>query len=51
MPPTQIHCDDPRSAQTIGTFRVARAELAIPLSTLEISPEEADFAELVLKSL
>lgn len=49
MPPTQIHCDDPRSAQTIGTFRVARAELAVPLNTLEISDMEADFSQLVLK--
>ncbi|KAL8736136.1 MAG: hypothetical protein Q9181_002526 [Wetmoreana brouardii] len=49
MPPTQIDCADPRSAQTIGAFRVARAELAIPLSTLEISSEEANFAQLVMK--
>jgi SAM-dependent methyltransferase len=49
MPPTQVHCLDPRSAQTIGTFRVARAELAIPINTLEVDIAEPDFSELVLK--
>ena len=49
MPPTQMHCEDPRSAQTIGTFRVARAELAVPLNTLEISVAEPNFSQLVMQ--
>ena len=49
MPPTQVRCVDPRSAQTIGMFRVIRAELAIPLITLEIEPTEADFFSHVMQ--
>ncbi len=37
--PAQIHCSDPRFGQTIGALRVARAELALPIHTLEISPQ------------
>ncbi|EHK97193.1 putative Phthiocerol synthesis polyketide synthase type I PpsC [Glarea lozoyensis 74030] len=49
MPPTQVACENPRSGQTIGTFRVARAELAIPIHTLEIDESESEFATLVMK--
>ncbi|KAL9079243.1 MAG: hypothetical protein Q9157_001861 [Trypethelium eluteriae] len=49
MPLTQVDCQDPRSAQTIGTLRVARAELAIPANTLEIDVAETDFSQLVMK--
>jgi SAM-dependent methyltransferase len=49
MPPTQVRCLDPHSAQTIGMFRVVRAELAIPFMTLEIDPTETDFFNLVMK--
>lgn len=48
MPHTQVSCQDPCSGQTIGMFRVARAELAIPIHTLEIDPAEMDFSELVM---
>ena len=47
MPPTQMNCVDPRSAQTVGMFRVVRAELAIPLFSLEIDVSEPKFTELV----
>ena len=49
MPPTQVNCEDPRSAQSVGLFRVARAELAIPINTLELDPAETEFSQLVLK--
>lgn len=49
MPHTQVSCQDPCSGQTVGMFRVARAELAIPIHTLEIDPAETDFSELVMK--
>lgn len=49
MPPTQVNCDDPRSAQTIGAFRVARAELSVQLNTLEIDTAEKEFSQLVMK--
>jgi SAM-dependent methyltransferase len=49
MPHSQLRCDDPRSAQTVGTFRVARAELAASLNTLEINPSEPQFSDLVIK--
>lgn len=51
MPPSQVNCKDPRSAQTIGVFRVLCAELAIPINTLEIDPAEADLSQLVMKVL
>ncbi|KAF2179542.1 hypothetical protein K469DRAFT_693922 [Zopfia rhizophila CBS 207.26] len=38
---------DPRSAQTVGMFRVARAELAVPIFSLEIDTAEPKFTELV----
>ena len=49
MPPTQINCSDPHSAQTIGMIRVNRAELAVPITTLEIEASEKDFTHLVLQ--
>lgn len=49
MPHSQLRCEDPRSAQTVGAFRVARAELAAALNTLEIDASEPDFSNLVLK--
>ncbi|KAL7916747.1 putative polyketide synthase [Trichoderma velutinum] len=49
MPPSQVDCNDPRSSQTVGMFRVARAELAIPLYSLEIDTAEAAFSDLVKK--
>lgn len=49
MPQTQVHCVDPRSAQTIGMIRTIRAELALPFHTLEIEPAEVDFSNLLLK--
>lgn len=49
MPPTQVDCEDPRSAQTVGIFRVTRAELGVLLNTLEINECERYFAELVIK--
>ena len=49
MPLTQIHCVDPRSAQSIGMIRTARAELAIPFMTLEIEATEKSFSDLVMQ--
>ena len=49
LPPTQVHFTDPRSAQSIGMIRTARAELAVPFMTLEIDPEEPDFSNLVMR--
>ena len=48
-PPIQVVCEDPRSAQTVGTFRVARAELAVPINTLELDVADSHFSELVMK--
>ncbi|OJI89152.1 hypothetical protein ASPTUDRAFT_134297 [Aspergillus tubingensis CBS 134.48] len=45
--PVQIHCQDPRSAQTIGVARTIRSELAMPFFTLEIDPAEDRFTDLV----
>ena len=49
MPPTQVQCVDPRSAQTIGMFRTTRAELATPLFTLEIDIGEERFSNLIVQ--
>ena len=49
MPPSQINCSDPRSAQTIGMIRVNRAELAVPITTLEIDSSEKAFSDLVFR--
>jgi hypothetical protein len=50
-PPTQVSCVDPRFGQTIGTLRVARAELALPIHTLEISASEVHYTNLVFQVL
>ena len=47
--PSQIHCEDPRSAQTIGVARTIRSELAIPFVTLEIDPREEKFGKIVVQ--
>ncbi|KAF5490577.1 Highly reducing polyketide synthase FUM1 [Colletotrichum fructicola] len=47
--PVQVKCKDPRSAQTIGAARTIRTELANPFHTLEISKDEPNFNDLVLK--
>ncbi|KAK3687394.1 KR domain-containing protein [Podospora appendiculata] len=49
LPPSQVDCADPRSAQILGMIRVARAELAIAVSSLEIDVAESDFSGLVQK--
>ncbi|KAB8228276.1 polyketide synthase fgnA [Aspergillus alliaceus] len=45
--PIQVRCKDPRSAQTLGVARTVRTELSLPLFTLEIDTNEAQFEELV----
>lgn len=40
LPPSQIDCKNPRAAKSIGALRVVRAELAIPITTLEIDETE-----------
>ena len=47
--PSQILCDDPRSAQTIGVARTVRSELTTSFVTLEIDPRERTFGELVMQ--
>ena len=47
--PTQISCPDPRAAQSIGLIRAIRAELDLPIFTLEIDEAESDFTKLVLE--
>ncbi len=47
--PTQIKCQDPRSAQTLGVTRTIRSELALHFHTLEINGNEAQFNSLVSK--
>ena len=47
--PTQISCPDPRAAQSIGLIRAIRAELDLPIFTLEIDKTERDFIKLVFE--
>ncbi|KAL8791591.1 MAG: hypothetical protein Q9195_005796 [Heterodermia aff. obscurata] len=47
--PTQMSCPDPRAAQSIGLVRAIRAELDLPVFTLEIDETEKDFIKLVLQ--
>ena len=47
--PSQILCDDPRSAQTIGVARTIRSELTTSFVTLEIDPREKNFGKLVMQ--
>ena len=47
--PAQISCSDPRAAQSIGLIRAIRAELDLPIFTLEIDETERDYTKLVLK--
>ncbi|KAI0377169.1 polyketide synthase [Hypomontagnella monticulosa] len=46
----QVKCQDPRAAQTLGVARTVRAELNLPLFTLEIDYEqEPKAADLVIQ--
>lgn len=45
--PSQILCNDPRSAQTVGVARSIRSELGLSFVTLEIDPKEKDFGKFV----
>ena len=47
--PSQIRCEDPRSAQTIGAARTIRSELAAAFTTLEIDPSQHKFGLLVMQ--
>ena len=47
--PTQILCNDPRSAQTIGVARSIRSELGMSFVTLEIDPKERNFGKFVMQ--
>ncbi|KAH7240057.1 polyketide synthase [Fusarium redolens] len=47
MPPTQVGCLNPRSAQTLGVARTLRSELGLNFYTLEIDLKEDHFSTLV----
>ena len=47
--PTQISCPEPTAAQSIGLIRAIRAELDLPIFTLEINQTERDFTKLVFQ--
>ena len=47
--PSQVLCNDPRSAQTIGVARSIRSELGISFVTLEIDPKIKDFGKFVMQ--
>ena len=47
--PTQISCPDPRAAQSIGLTRAIRAELDLPVFTLEIDKTDRDLTKQVLQ--
>ncbi|KAF4445617.1 polyketide synthase [Fusarium austroafricanum] len=47
MPPTQVECSNPASAQTLGVTRTLRSELGLNFSTLEIDPGNDGFGSLV----
>ena len=49
MPSSQVSCQDPHSAQSIGLIRTIRSELSIPIFTLELDPSEPELAQLALK--
>ncbi|EON95815.1 putative polyketide synthase protein [Phaeoacremonium minimum UCRPA7] len=51
MPPSQINPVDPRWGQTLGALRAVQAELGVPFYSLEISPDEPNYTDLVLKVL
>ena len=48
-PPSQLSCQNPRSAQAIGIARTIRAETGIPFHTFEIESEEPGFESLMLR--
>jgi malonyl CoA-acyl carrier protein transacylase/SAM-dependent methyltransferase len=47
--PSSLSTSDPRSAQSLGMLQIVRSELSIPVYTLEISPQEPQFVELVME--
>ena len=51
MPPSQVSCQDPRSAQSVGFIRSVQSELSYTIFTLEVNPKEPKFAQLTLKIL
>ena len=51
-PPFQVKCRDPRGAQVLGVIRTIRAELGLPLFTLELDYErEADHAARLISEV
>ncbi|PHH71960.1 hypothetical protein CDD82_6238 [Ophiocordyceps australis] len=49
MSPFQMKCKDPNSALTMGVVRAIRAELGVPIHTLEVKTTEERFSELVVE--
>jgi hypothetical protein len=49
MPPVQLGCLSPDAATSLGILRTIRAELALPIITLEISKEEDKFCDILTK--
>ena len=50
-PPSQVSCQDPRPAHSVGLIRSVRSELSSNIFTLEIEPKEREFAQLALEVL
>ncbi|KAG5795056.1 hypothetical protein H9Q69_005899 [Fusarium xylarioides] len=47
MPPTQVECSSPSSAQLLGLARTLRSEMGLNFYTLEIDGGEGQFGELI----
>lgn len=47
MPASQVNCDNPRYAQSLGLLRVIRNELAIDVATLELDEVNATSAGII----
>jgi hypothetical protein len=47
LPPSQVGCKDSSAAKSLGMLRIARAELAIPITTLEINSDKTNLPTLV----
>ncbi|KAK5993535.1 Highly reducing polyketide synthase gloL [Cladobotryum mycophilum] len=51
LPPSQIECQNPHSAELLGLVKGVSAEMSLPNFTLQISPSENAFNQLVGKVL
>ena len=49
LPPCQINSSTPNASKSLGMLRTTRAELGVPITTLEISKNESNLASIAIE--